>query len=107
ELALPYVEKLRNTGLDDKQKTLLEILESNLNDIVSPFLKKLSSQYLNLTPTEIQVANLIREGKSTKEIAEVLTISERAIEFHRNNIRDKLGLKKSKTNLRSYLMTLS
>ncbi|MBP6939886.1 MAG: helix-turn-helix transcriptional regulator, partial [Deltaproteobacteria bacterium] len=86
---------------------LLEILESNLNDIVSPFLKKLSSQYLNLTPTEIQVANLIREGKSTKEIAEVLTISERAIEFHRNNIRDKLGLKKSKTNLRSYLMTLS
>ena len=107
ELALPYVEKLRNTGLDDKQKTLLEILESNLNDIVSPFLKKLSSQYLNLTPTEIQVANLIREGKSTKEIAEVLTISERAIEFHRNNIRDKLGLKKSKANLRSYLMTLS
>jgi len=107
ELALPYVEKLRNTGLDDKQKTFLEILESNLNDIVSPFLKKLSSQYLNLTPTEIQVANLIREGKSTKEIAEVLTISERAIEFHRNNIRDKLGLKKSKTNLRSYLMTLS
>ena len=107
ELALPYVEKLRNTGLDDKQKTLLEILESNLNDIVSPFLKKLSSQYLNLTPTEIQVANLIREGKSTKEIAELLIISERAIEFHRNNIRDKLGLKKSKTNLRSYLMTLS
>ncbi len=107
ELALPYVEKLRNTGLDDKQKTLLEILESNLNDIVSPFLKKLSSQYLNLTPTEIQVANLIREGKATKEIAELLTISERAIEFHRNNIRDKLGLKKSKTNLRSYLMTLS
>ena len=52
-------------------------------------------------------ANLIREGKSTKEIAELLIISERAIEFHRNNIRDKLGLKKSKTNLRSYLMTLS
>ncbi len=107
ELALPYVEKLKNTSLDEKQKTFLEIQESNLNDIVSPFLKKLSSQYLNLTPTEIQVANLIREGKSTKEIAELLIISERAIEFHRNNIRDKLGLKKSKTNLRSYLMTLS
>lgn len=107
ELALPYLEKLKATSLDEKQKTFLEILESNLNDIISPFLKKLSSQYLNLTPTEIQVANLIREGKSTKDIAEVLNISERAIEFHRNNIRDKLGLKKSKTNLRSYLMTLS
>ncbi|HOJ15012.1 MAG TPA: helix-turn-helix transcriptional regulator, partial [Deltaproteobacteria bacterium] len=83
-----------------------EILESNLNDIISPFLKKLSSHYLNLTPTEIQVADLIKDGKSTKQIAEVLGISERAVEFHRNNIRDKLGLKNSKTNLRSYLMTL-
>jgi DNA-binding CsgD family transcriptional regulator len=101
------VEKLKATTLDEKQKTFLEILEANLTDIISPFLKKLSSQYLNLTPTEIQVANLIREGKATKEIAEILNISERAIEFHRNNIRDKLGLKKSKTNLRSYLLTLS
>jgi DNA-binding CsgD family transcriptional regulator len=107
ELALPYLEKIKISTLDEKQRTYLEILESNLHDIISPFLKKLSSQYLNLTPTEIQVANLIREGKSTKEIAEVLSISERAIEFHRNNIRDKLGLKKAKTNLRSYLLTLS
>ena len=107
ELALPYLEKLKLGNLDYKQGAYVEILESNLNDIISPFLKKLSSQYLNLTPTEIQVANLIREGKSTKEIAEILNISERAIEFHRNNIRDKLGLKKSKTNLRSYLLTLA
>lgn len=107
ELVVPYINKLRNTPLDERQKTFLEILDSNLNDIISPFLKKLSSQYLNLTPTEIQVANLIRDGKSTKEIAEVLNISKRAIEFHRNNIRDKLGLKKSRTNLRSYLLTLS
>jgi len=107
ELALPYLDKLKLGNLDEKQGAYVEILESNLNDIISPFLKKLSSQYLNLTPTEIQVANLIREGKSTKEIAEILNISERAIEFHRNNIRDKLGLKKSKTNLRSYLLTLA
>ncbi len=107
DLALPYIEKLKSCALDDRPATYLEILESNLNNIISPFLKKLSSQYLNLTPTEIQVANLIREGKSTKQMADIMNISERAIEFHRNNIRDKLGLKKSKTNLRSYLMTLS
>ena len=107
ELAVPYIEKLRQTGLDEKQELYIQILESNLNDIVSPFLKKLSSHYLNLTPTEIQVANLVREGKSTKEIAELLHISKRAIEFHRNNIRDKLGLKQEKTNLRSYLMSLA
>ncbi|MDT8272770.1 MAG: PAS domain S-box protein [Desulfomonilia bacterium] len=106
ELALPYVEKLRSTGLSDRQATYVELLESTLNDIVSPFLRKLSSHYLNFTPTEIQVANLIREGKATKEIATLLTISRRAVEFHRNNIRDKLGLKNKRANLRSYLMTL-
>ncbi|HOI08271.1 MAG TPA: helix-turn-helix transcriptional regulator, partial [Deltaproteobacteria bacterium] len=93
--------------LNDKQMTFVQLLESNLNQIVSPFLQKLSSQYLNLTPTEIQVANLVREGKSTKEISDILNISKRAVEFHRNNIRDKLGLKKEKTNLRSYLLSLS
>jgi len=107
ELALPYLEKLKASGLNDKQMTFVQLLESNLNQIVSPFLQKLSSQYLNLTPTEIQVANLVREGKSTKEISDILNISKRAVEFHRNNIRDKLGLKKEKTNLRSYLLSLS
>ena len=107
ELALPYLEKLKGGMLDEKQMTYLKLLESNLNDIISPFLQKLSSQYLNLTPTEIQVANLVREGKSTKEISSLLNISKRAVEFHRNNIRDKLGLKKAKANLRSYLLSLS
>jgi len=107
ELALPYLGKLKSSNLDDRQMTYLQILESNLNDIISPFLQKLSSQYLNLTPTEIQVANLVREGKSTKEISDLLNISKRAIEFHRNNIRDKLGLKMAKANLRSYLLSLS
>ena len=107
ELALPYLEKLKSGPLDDKQAAYVHLLESSLNDIISPFLQRLSSHYLNLTPTEIQVANLVREGKSTKEISELLTISKRAVEFHRNNIRDKLGLKKEKTNLRSYLLSLS
>ncbi len=107
ELALPYLEKLKSGPLDDKQAAYVHLLESSLNDIISPFLQRLSSQYLNLTPTEIQVANLVREGKSTKEISELLTISKRAVEFHRNNIRDKLGLKKEKANLRSYLLSLS
>ncbi|MDX9762508.1 MAG: LuxR C-terminal-related transcriptional regulator, partial [Desulfomonilia bacterium] len=107
ELALPYLGKLKSGPLDDRQAAYVHLLESSLNDIISPFLQRLSSRYLNLTPTEIQVANLVREGKSTKEISDLLTISKRAVEFHRNNIRDKLGLKKEKTNLRSYLLSLS
>jgi len=107
ELVMPGIEKLRNSRLDDKQKAYVNILESNLDDIISPFLQKLSSKYMDFTPTEIQVANLVREGKPTKEVSELLNISERGIEFHRNNIRMKLGLKNRKTNLRTYLLSLA
>ena len=107
ELILPYVEKLTNTRLDNSQKTYLEILNANINEIISPYLKKLSAQFQNFTPMQIQVADLVKAGKTTKEISEILRLSDRAIEFHRNNIRNKLGLKNKKVNLRSYLMSLS
>ncbi|MCK4830115.1 PAS domain S-box protein, partial [bacterium] len=67
ELVLPYVQTLRNTRLDAKQMAYVGIIESNLNSIVSPFLRKLSSKYLGLTPKEIQVAGLVKEGKTSKE----------------------------------------
>jgi DNA-binding CsgD family transcriptional regulator len=73
---------------------------------VSPYLKKLSAQFQNFTPMQLQVADLVKAGKTTKEISEVLHLSDRAIEFHRNNIRNKLGLKNKKMNLRSYLLSL-
>jgi DNA-binding CsgD family transcriptional regulator len=91
--------------LDEKQNTYLNILESNLNDITSSFSVRLSSKYLNLTPTEIQVTNLIGQGKESKEIAELLNSSPRTIAFHRERIRKKLGLRNKKTNLKAYLMS--
>jgi DNA-binding CsgD family transcriptional regulator len=92
--------------MEDKEADYLSILESNLQNIISPFSNKLSSKYLNFTPTEIKIANLIKEGKTTKEIAEILNSSPGTVDFHRDNIRIKLNLKNKKTNLRSYLLTL-
>jgi DNA-binding CsgD family transcriptional regulator len=106
-LVLPYLENLQKSGLNERQKAYANILKSLLSEIISPFTHKLSSQQLNLTPTEIQVANLVKEGKTTKEVAELLSSSTRAVEFHRENLRKKLGLKNKKTNLRSYLLSLS
>jgi DNA-binding CsgD family transcriptional regulator len=106
ELVLPYVERLKTSELDPKQMAYLSIVESNLDDIVSPFARKLSSKYLALTPMEISVANLIREGKVTKDIAELLNMSARTVEFHRQNIRKKIGIKHKKANLRSHLMSI-
>jgi PAS domain S-box-containing protein len=104
ELVLPYVAMLNNTRLNTRQAGYVSIIESSLDDIVSPFLGKLSSKYLGLTPREIQIADLIKHGKTSKEIAELLSVSTRAVEFHRENLRGKLGLKNRSANLRSHLL---
>ena len=101
------LQKLKAGKLSSQQKNYISVLESNLTEIISPFVHKLSSSYYNLTPKEIQVADLIKKGKTTKEIAHLLKSSTRVIDFHRNNLRKKFGLIKKKTNLRSYLLTLS
>jgi PAS domain S-box-containing protein len=106
ELVLPYVEKLKSSSSYSEQMTLVGILESNIKEIVSPFVTKLSSRFLSLTPTEIQVASLIRDGKSSKEIAALLNASENTVRSHRFHIRNKLGIKNKKVNMMSFLKSL-
>jgi DNA-binding CsgD family transcriptional regulator len=103
ELIQPYIENLRKTPLNESQLSHLEVVESNLNNIISPFLRSLKSKYLNLTPRETQVATLIKEGRTSKDISELLNMSLPAVEFHRSNIRKKVGLRNKKANLRSHL----
>jgi PAS domain S-box-containing protein len=106
EMMIPYFKKIRKTKLNVHQKTILSILESYLNEIVSPFTRKISRTYLNLTPVEIEVANLIRFGSNSKEIADIMGLSPRTIYNHRKNIRKKLGIENKKTDLRSYLLSI-
>jgi PAS domain S-box-containing protein len=105
ELVKPYMRKLMDSGLNEHQETYASIMESNLKDVISPFMHRLSSKYINLTPSEIQIANLIKQGRSTKEIAKLLNLSARTIKFHRENIRKKIGINNSKANLRTHLIS--
>lgn len=105
-LVLPYVEKLLLGRLTEKQRSLTEIVNMNLKDIISPFLRSLSALTLLLTPQEIEVSNMVRLGRTSKEIAEVLGISASGVDFHRKRLRQKLGLTNSTKNLRSYLLSL-
>jgi DNA-binding CsgD family transcriptional regulator len=106
ELIFPYVDKLKTARLKPREKTLVEIVESHLNDIVSPLLQRLSSAKLVLTPQEIQVATLVKEGKSSKEIAGILHVSVTTVNFHRKNLRKKFNLSNTRQNLRAYLLSL-
>ncbi|HQO78915.1 MAG TPA: LuxR C-terminal-related transcriptional regulator, partial [Thermodesulfobacteriota bacterium] len=105
-LVFPYLEKLKQARLDRNQMMYVSILESHLNDIVSPFAQKLSSQYFGFTPQEIRIASMVKEGLTNKEIAEILGTCVRTIAFHRENIRKTLGLKNKKANLETHLMSL-
>ncbi len=106
ELVLPYLEKLKRGAIGERDRTYLTILETNLNAITEPFANRLSSKFSRLTPTEVEIAKLIMLGKTTKEIAELLTVATSTVDFHRNNIRKKVGLNSAKVNLRSYLSSL-
>lgn len=107
ELVFPYVEKLKRAPLRAKDKEIVGIVEAHLNDIISPLLQRLSNMNIILTPQEMQVSVLIKDGKSSKEVADILHISEATVHFHRKNVRTKFGLKNSSTNLRSYLLSIS
>ncbi|MBW1700292.1 MAG: PAS domain S-box protein [Deltaproteobacteria bacterium] len=105
-LILPYLQRLKGKFDQDDILKYLNIIESNINEFVSPFANILSSNYTSLTPTEIQVADLIKQGKTSKEIASIFHISSKAVSFHRSNIRRKLGLVNKKINLATFLQTL-
>ena len=105
-LILPYLEKLKASRMDEHQRVYLNLVESNLNEIISPLSRHMSRHYLNFTPSEIQVANLVKQGKTTKDVALILGLSTRTIEAVRYTIRRKLGIKKKRSNLRSYLLSI-
>ncbi len=104
---LPYIQKLKQGQLSEKDRTLVGIVDDHLNDIISPLMQALSNASVMLTPQEMQVSVLVKDGKTTSEIADILFVSEATISFHRKNLRDKLGLKNRQTNLRSFLLSMS
>lgn len=103
ELVIPFLEKAKRSTDDKRTNTYLKIIENNLSDITSPFARTIPLKYAKLTPTEVKVAHLIKQGRTTKEIADLFSVSSRTIESYRNNIRKKMGIKNTKINLRLFL----
>lgn len=106
KLVKPYIEKLKRTHLSSDQSSLLSIIESNLDEITSPFLNTLNVNNFDFTPREIQIIDLIKDGLTTKEISTILNTSTKSVDFHRCNVRKKFNLQKN-VNLKFYLSKLS
>lgn len=107
ELVLPYLRKLQGTHLNDKQAGYMDVAMTHLKEITAPFLRHAVSQYPQMTAKELLVATHVREGRSNKEIADLMGVSLNTIEIHRYNLRKKLGLQNKKVNLRSFLLSLN
>ncbi|MCB2149230.1 MAG: PAS domain S-box protein [Deltaproteobacteria bacterium] len=103
----PYIEELGKCQISMDAKAYLNIIDTNLNDIVSRLPKTVFSKYIDLTPTEIRIADFIRDGKNSKEMAHLLGLSPSSVQWHRKNIREKLGLTNKKINLYTYLTSLA
>jgi PAS domain S-box-containing protein len=106
ELIDPYLERLENSCISRPQRQLLDVIRMNLDEVAGTSTSLLSSKYYMLSPNEVQVVNLIRKGKTTKEMSRLLNVSVRTIEAYRNSIRKKFNLKNKKINLRTFLSSL-
>lgn len=104
-VVLPQLRSLKN-GLNRQQQRVIEQVEQELGEIVSPFIDKVSRNVASLTTTELRVCNFIKRGLAVKEIAEMEHLSPETIAAHRRSIRRKLGIANQKVNLTTYLQTV-
>ncbi|MCU0588791.1 MAG: PAS domain S-box protein [Syntrophobacteraceae bacterium] len=106
-MVLPYIAKMKtepaSAGLC---RHYCDVIERNLNEMASSFIWELSNRYLNLTPAEIRTAELLKQGRTTKEIAREMGVAPSTINTHREGLRRKLGITGKKTNLTTFLRML-
>ncbi|MDR3570147.1 MAG: PAS domain-containing protein [Syntrophobacteraceae bacterium] len=102
----PYLDLLGRCSLTTEATDYLKIVTAKIEEITSSFVKNLSDRYLDLTPMEIRVAELIKDGHATKDIGTLLHLSAGTIRYHRENLRCKLGIKNKHYNLVTFLKNM-
>jgi len=102
KIIMPIVFELE-LEVTGRQRSYVTLLRQSLQEIASPFLTQMSKEHMQLTPVEIAISTMIRNGLSTKEIAQLRCISAATVRRHRENIRRKLGLRNRRINLTTYL----
>ena len=105
KLIKPQLERLKSTD-GEAQSYILDLIDHNLTEIISSFGIKMMNQANVLSPREIEICNMIKDGLSSKEIASILNLAKATVIRHRNNIRNKLGIRNTPTNLTVFLNSI-
>ncbi|MFA5361715.1 MAG: PAS domain S-box protein [Candidatus Omnitrophota bacterium] len=103
ELILPIVRKLLKKDISRKN---IQLLERNLETLTDSFGLKITENRAKLTPREIEICDVIKNGFSGKDIAGMLNISLLTVNKHRRNIREKFGISNKNINLTSFLRAI-
>lgn len=102
KVLMPILQEL-SIVVPKPQRKFVELLRDNLEELTSSFVSDLSRRFQSLTPAEIQICSMIKNGLRTKEIAELRRIAPATVNRHRERVRQKLGLTNSDTNLATFL----
>jgi len=104
ELVNPYLTLLLHSSVNEKQAETIRIIQAHIDSLTHQFSPKARKIMLKLSPRESMITDLVRQGKTSKDIAEILHIGLRTVETYRNNLRKKLGINKKKISLQTYLV---
>jgi DNA-binding response OmpR family regulator/DNA-binding CsgD family transcriptional regulator len=106
KLILPKIQELKNTENPERRNVLFQSIEQSFQELTKPFIPGGLDMCKKLTPMELQIINLIKQGKASKEISKICHISVNTIASHRKTIRKKLNITNRKVNLYAYLTSL-
>jgi PAS domain S-box-containing protein len=99
---LPFLDNLRERSPETLREQI-ETMAGELKTLLSADIDHFEALYARLTPREREVCELIRGGKSSKDISRELNLSLPTVHKHREHIRRKLKLSNKFVNLGTYL----
>ena len=100
---MPILKKLKLKG---ELSEYINVLRRHLEELASPFGRKITRKSARLTPREVEICSMIKGGLSSKELSRLLNLSRQTVEKHRKNIRKKLNISNKRVNLTSFLQQI-
>lgn len=104
-IALPILKSLENR-VDHSGRQYINLLRDSLTEIAAPLTRELEKRFADLTPRELEICHMIRNGLNCKDIAATFNTSLQTVLKQRSAIRKKIGIAKKKVNLETFLKSL-